>query len=123
MTKREQFIKEAYTYLNNGANKIVKAGKIPGTTKGYIASLGGSITQAGLQQSVIFFEASGEGREDIIKAIVAILKKMKPERYSGYNENSFGKQLTTTNWDRRQFTNDFVEAAVALKMAMRLYPG
>ena len=131
MTKREQLIKKAFEYLSTHKNNIVnKDEKIPSTTKGYIASLGGSIVQAGLQQTVIFFEDSGEGREDIIKAIVWILAEHKPHRYKDSTNkdmdfsqvNRLGKHLTTITWHRRQLTNDFVEAAVALKMAMRLYP-
>ncbi|MCF8245539.1 MAG: hypothetical protein K9J37_13695 [Saprospiraceae bacterium] len=122
MTKREQLISKAYTLLSTPGNNLVNAsGKIPSTTKGYIASLGGSIVQAGLKQSVIFFEASKEGREHIIKALVKLIKQQWPDRYS-FDENKFGKQLATQTWDRYQLTTDFVEAAVALKMAMRLYP-
>jgi hypothetical protein len=133
MTIREQLIQKAFHLLNAGTyiSKGLAGNRyIPKTSKGYISSLGGSIVQAGLLQSVIFFEDKGEGRDEIIKALVQLIKDQFPARYpptfgmDGTSVN-LGKYLSlpANNYysQRQQLTKDIGEAAIALKMAMRMF--
>lgn len=130
MTTREKLIKKAFELLNGTVNTspiITKADGtaryIPKTSKGYISSLGGSIVQAGLLQSVIFFEEKEEGRKDIIKALLKMIKHQFPSRYSAYPDENLSQWLSTNRnqWDRQRLTKDMGEAAIALKMAMRMF--
>jgi hypothetical protein len=131
MTTREQLIQRAFNLLNSGT--FITEGSadnkyIPKTSKGYISSLGGSIVQAGLLQSIIFFEDKGEGRDEIIKALLQLIKDQFPARYPvAYgvvnDKVDLGAWLSTASniWNRQQLTKDMGEAAIALKMAMRMF--
>jgi hypothetical protein len=127
MTTREQLIQRAFNLLNTG--EFITQGPagnkfIPKTSKGYISSLGGSIVQAGLLQSVIFFEDKGEGRDEIIKALLQLIKAQFPNRYPttfGGGKLSEWLSNTANTWNRQQLTKDMGEAAIALKMAMRMF--
>jgi len=101
---------------------IQRGGKIPKEYKGYISSLGANIVQAGVKAAITFYEAEESGsksdRRLINAAIKYILTNPDPEPVH-YDDCRLTDQLN--NADIQQKALEILDAATALKLALRTY--
>lgn len=105
---------------NQGSVKVVAS-----EVNGYISSFGASVMSAGLLPSVIFYSQEGKStgdRHKIIKCIEMIL------RGHGYPELQLLQKVQTLykTTDNKaeidQLTDKIYDAAIALKLAIRIFP-
>ena len=89
--------------------KIPKDNMIAKPFNGYIASFGASIRQAGLLSTVLFYTNSKNSEEDRSKIIDAI-------------EYIIEEKLTSEVTKKREIKLKVLDAATALKLAIRTYP-
>ncbi len=134
MKRIDELIPKAIEAINRnkipGANNIV-----PNEYKGYIDTFGASIVQNGLEPAIIFFETAG-GKEDdsitsdrekqgiyanrnkLMKAILDVIQgieKGKPSTLFEY------VTLQKKRMDEKQIRQQVVDAAIAVKLALRTF--
>lgn len=101
---------------------VQRTGMIPKEYKGYISSLGANIVQAGVKAAITFYEAEESGsksdRRLINAAIKYILTNPDPEPLH-YTDCKLTDQLK--NVDLQQKALEILDAATALKLALRTY--
>ncbi len=113
------------TAIDAVKNKVLNNGEVPKEFNGYISSFGASITMSGLLPTLVFFSQKGKSRGDrdsVITAIEEILIKK-------FNVLDQGKDLLHTvkdnlndNAKMERLQNKIQEAAIALKLAIRIFP-
>lgn len=133
-------------WIKYGMEALCEAGIVKDSTykkefKGYIASLGAAIVQSGLLPAMIFFgnqSASAEGREKVEEALRRIVWKARESKKVRFGESSFQQSLayylleldeqqngSVTQSDfmaqKEMLYRDVLKAAVALKLALRLF--
>ncbi|MCS6935780.1 MAG: type III-B CRISPR module-associated protein Cmr5 [Chitinophagales bacterium] len=103
---------------------LVKDKIISSEFNGYISSFGASIISAGLLPTVIFYSQKGDSneRQKIIAALEEILRKHDYE-----NINLLNKTIELFKADNQQdkinrLTEKISDAAIALKLAIRIFP-
>ena len=122
MNKRivEENISKALDALNDAQNcKIVKDGKIVKTFRGAISTFGAAVTMGSFKAAVAFFSDNGASsveRAELLKAMNYIVNGEWIEATEIYQKISrlSGEQLSNT-------AEDFINAAVALKLAMNAF--
>jgi CRISPR/Cas system CMR-associated protein Cmr5 small subunit len=105
---------------------ILNAGSVNKEFNGYISSFGASIISAGLLPSVIFFSQKGEEkakeRHKIIIAIEYILQRPGGILYGGKKIlNEVSNNINNQPY-MNQLTEKITDAAISLKLAIRIYP-
>jgi CRISPR-associated protein Cmr5 len=105
---------------------MLENGKLPNEYKGYISSYGAAVGQSGLLPATMFFsEKPAQNpkltdtklrRTKLMRAIYAVLKKEEPST----NEHVL-LNYAKLNYTNRTEIQNILNAAVALKMAMRAY--
>ena len=126
MNKRliEELIPIAIDALKTPEIKIVDNNTISNVYKGYIASFGTSVVQAGLRQSVAFFSVKGaatqeeEGRLKIMNLICKVLRQAGKIDVS---VKTLGEYVNDAETDQSKAKGYILDAAVACKMAIRSY--
>ena len=99
-----------------------KNGKLPNEYKGYISSYGAAVGQSGLLPATMFYSEKGSSdktkkmRCRLMQAIYAVLKKEEPST----NEHIL-LDYAKLNYDNMSEAQNILNAAIALKMAMRAY--
>jgi CRISPR-associated protein Cmr5 len=96
-------------------------GSIPKEYKGYISSLGANIVQAGVKAALTFYEAEESGSKSDRRLINAAIKFIihPPDTIPEIYDDSKLTQLLTG--DIQQKALEILDAATALKLALRTY--
>ena len=95
---------------------IVNNGTVPKQFTGYIASFGAAMIQSGLLPAVVFFaDPEADAEEDRHLLIEAI------EQYCDYPETLSAYLLAVDKNELPQIENDVLEAAQAIKLALRTF--
>lgn len=95
---------------------IEKGGIVPKQFTGYIASFGASVIQSGLIPSVVFFEDPDANSEEDRSALIEAIK-----HYLGIEEKLSDYLLASSSIDLAEKENDIIEAAQAIKLALRTF--
>ncbi len=108
----------------NESNIFEKNSKIiPREYKSYVSSFGSSVMQSGLLPALAFYHANsevGKKRVKIMTIIFNILKNNNKNYYNTEQENLF--EFTQKRIDNeRQIKKDIMNAAIAVKLAIRTY--
>lgn len=124
MKVREDLIKDARQALID-AKIVNKDGVYPKEFGGYISSLGAAIVQSGLLPAMIFYENDSEQASDRKKVVVALVNILNKDSQK-YNINKSIAQFLLDNFDNQnfdgyRFLQKVTEAAVAMKLALRMY--
>jgi CRISPR-associated protein Cmr5 len=116
------FAKEALEEL-----EIAKDGKIVKTFRGQISSFGAAISMGNLKSAVAFFsEQAGASvpREKLIRAIWFVIKRSEGATIEEINKSHIKTnsifEFVCKN-DSTALKKDFLDASVALKLAMNLF--
>lgn len=100
-------------------------GSIPKEYKGYISSLGANIIQAGVKAAITFYEAKESGSTSDKRLVNAALKYILTCNdptvltYSHYDLSQLISNIS--NEEIQQKALDIMDAATALKLALRTY--
>lgn len=102
--------------------------EVPKEFNGYISSFGASITMSGLLPTLVFYSQEGKSkgnRRSVIDSIEKIIKKNYPNLL--VPDDTLLKKIITLK--QQQTTTEFIrlhekikEAAIALKLAIRIFP-
>lgn len=109
------------------AAEIAENGKIIKTYRGQISSFGAAVSMGNLKSAVAFFSEQASAsvpREKLLRAICYVL-----QRDQGKNANSMNTKDIKTNdifdyvcaHESVQLKNKFLDASIALKLAMNLF--
>lgn len=133
MTRIERLSIRAINILNS-ENTIVDTNRqvIYKEYNGYISSLGATIMQSGLIPAVMLYENTNASTEvpqgkakllDVIKAIISteLSDAQNNNLANGQNFSSFLIDCTQNSNEFYRITNLFMDATVALKLAIRTY--
>lgn len=133
MKRIDELIPKAIEAINR--NKIPGASNIvPNEYKGYIDTFGASIVQNGLIPAIIFFEAGGkegepntsdpekqsiyENRKKLMKTILDLIQGIEKGKTSTLFEYV---TLQKKSMDEKQIRQQVVDAAIAVKLALRTF--
>ena len=132
MRGREDWIGPAIKAIED--NSIAKNGEVPNEYKGYIDTFGASIVQNGLIPAVLFFENKGgsgdkekeniyENRKKLLKAILYVLKEKDDSKSPGTSSTMYEyiKYREGKGEDAKRIRQDIVDAAIAVKLALRTF--
>ncbi len=102
-----------------------KDGNVKKEFKGYIASIGASIIQAGLLPTLAFYQNSSGKKADSFKVLDAILLLIK-QNWNNEKLISYviAKSTTDNNLDKNKLyliEEDIMDAIVAIKLALRTF--
>lgn len=122
----EKMIVPAMKVLAQKDTEILTNDKIPSKFNGYIASFGPSVVQAGILQTLAFYEREdGEGKDR--KKITMFIQKTLQAKYPEVSGKSLldtlkGKLSSSDSSERIYWKTLILEASVACKLAMRTFP-
>ncbi len=121
MKINNELIKVASTALFD--SKIVDDnGEYNSCFKSYISSFGAAVVQSGLLPAVIFFGNIGDTQADKTSVINAIVYILKATRGLNITDNNLAAYIINNNkYTDNQFLKQVTSAAVALKLALRMY--
>ncbi|MCC8142634.1 MAG: hypothetical protein LUD02_02815 [Tannerellaceae bacterium] len=123
MKIRNELIKYAITELKK---EIAPEDIYKGVYKGYISSFGAAIIQSGLLPAVLTFEQKNENTQADRSAIIrAIINIIDANRRAHNKTTLIGDQKLAeyilAHKDEYQLINEVEEAAIALKLALRMF--
>ncbi len=106
--------------------KIILEGKtgkpVPRPFKGYISAFGAAVIQSGILPAVAFYSAKGGAEEDRTNVIRAIEYILNRQENFQYNDNeTLLKYLVEHPAERENLTAKIMDAATALKLALRTF--
>lgn len=99
--------------------------KVPKEFNGYISSFGASVITSGLLPTIVFFSQEGKGkgnRTSVILALEQILKEKSPGLLANERLIEKVKTMVVKNEDMQHLQEKIMEAAIALKLAIRIFP-
>jgi CRISPR-associated protein Cmr5 len=119
----DKYLKDALKQANDLAENNKKAKhKIPKRYKGYVASFGTILKQSGLTTAFVLFLKNSEKDEADRKPILeAIFKILKNNKQLGIPEAFKEKQFAENYQQDQRMRQEVLNAAVALKIAMRTF--
>ncbi|MCK9234280.1 MAG: type III-B CRISPR module-associated protein Cmr5 [Bacteroidales bacterium] len=101
-------------------------GKVPKEFNGYISSFGASIIMSGLLPTIVFFSQKGRSKGDRNSVISAIEEIINEQNLDILTSNNSLLKTVKDNVNNRAKTerlqNKIQEAAIALKLAIRIFP-
>lgn len=103
----------------NTSNKYIPKGY-----KGYISSLGANIIQAGVKTAIYFYEAkesSSEGDKRLITAAIRFMLHPDEQNTAEYDKYNLSEKLSSDAHKLQIQTLQIMDAATALKIALRTY--
>jgi len=114
------------TAIDKVRDMVLDKNMVPKEFNGYISSLGASIIMSGLLPTLVFYSQEGKSkgnRRSVIDAIEAILNEEYPRLLSS-NRNLLKTALVIKNETAQleNLQNKIQEAAIALKLAIRIFP-
>lgn len=100
--------------------------EVPKEFNGYISSFGASVISSGLLPTIVFFSQAGKSKGDrrsVISALEYIVSKEFPEIISS-NEKIITKvtEMVKAEQSMNRLQEKLNEAAIALKLAIRIFP-
>lgn len=106
---------------NNYIGFFDNDGYIPNEYKGYIASLGANIIQAGIIAALVFYEQAESGSRSDKRLVNAAIRYIisNDGDFSNYKLSEVLKKLPQENWQQK--AEEIMDAATALKLALRTY--
>lgn len=126
----EKMLPEALEILKDPKCGICKDGKINKSYRSAIASFGAAVTMGGFRAAVAFFSKDAEkgdsdiSRSELIRAIDYLCQTCNIEwRDPNWRpaENVYSKVMERDDEAIRRLEQDFLHAAVALKLAMNAF--
>ncbi|GAB6279307.1 MAG: hypothetical protein STSR0006_13130 [Lentimicrobium sp.] len=118
------YIPKAFEAIENvriNDKGFIDNGSIPKEYKGYIASLGANIIQAGIRAALIFYEEEESGSRSDKRLVNAAIKYIisNDGDFSDYKLSEVLEGLSPE--DCQQKAEEIMDAATALKLALRTY--
>lgn len=120
----EKYIQPAYRFLSNNSEN----GSYVNTFKGYIASFGPTVLQAGLKQAVAFYlssESEKEGKKKVLDGIRYCVESenTKNDLQDISKEELFKYFLSrcSSKEDEKLFKEEVLSAVTALKLSLRAF--
>ncbi|MCW1735721.1 type III-B CRISPR module-associated protein Cmr5 [Anaerorudis cellulosivorans] len=119
------FIPKAFEAIENvriNDKGFIDKGSIPKEYKGYIASLGANIIQAGIRAALIFYEEEESGSKSdkrLINAAIKYIISNSADNFSDYKLSEVLKDLSLEEQQKK--AEEIMDAATALKLALRTY--
>lgn len=104
--------------------EIVVNGEYSREFSGYIPSFGASIIQSGLLPTLLFFEdkeSDAKERSKVVQAITMVLFKNGNFTNDKKEDVSIAEELLKDSRKEKAILKEVTEAAVALKLALRMY--
>ncbi|HUM51389.1 MAG TPA: type III-B CRISPR module-associated protein Cmr5 [Chitinophagales bacterium] len=100
--------------------------EVPKEFNGYISSFGASVISSGLLPTIVFFSQAGKSKGDrrsVINALEYIVSKEFPGTINT-NEKIVSKvtEMVKANQSMNRLEEKLNEAAIALKLAIRIFP-
>ena len=100
--------------------------EVPKEFNGYISSFGASVISSGFLPTIVFFSQAGKSKGDrrsVISALEYIVSKEFPEIISS-NEKIITKvtEMVKAEQSMNRLQEKLNEAAIALKLAIRIFP-
>ena len=125
--RKEELLKIAIKVLQNSSVGIVASNEVPKEFNGYFAAFGASVMQSGLLQASVFYSKRGGAdaeREKVPAAILAFLKEkeFKAQVPVAGNIQELWKYVQENHNAYERMLNDIMDAAAALKLALRTFP-
>ncbi|MGC8866157.1 MAG: type III-B CRISPR module-associated protein Cmr5 [Bacteroidales bacterium] len=117
-------MKKLNELISIGIEVLKQEDKINEKFDGYISSFGASLIYAGLLPTVIFYSRKGgavEERQHIIEWIEKMLQKQKNNGQFKLKEETISLYNSNKAADIVKLTREVREAAVALKLALRVF--
>lgn len=115
MNAIEKYLEPARTFIKE---HLLKNEKVPGVYNGYIASFGVDVRQSGVLPALVFCLNTGgsaEGDRTIVaKGIAHLLGYVGNEGFLLFVDETFR--------DKNKRRREVMQAAVALKLALRTFP-
>ena len=102
-------------------HEVVKDGSFPSEFSGYIASLGAAITQMGLLPAWVSFSEQGGAAEDRSKLLRVIYTILFPDGRADSPLELYRTLDEAWTKNRNVTEAQVLEAAIATKMALRLF--
>jgi CRISPR-associated protein Cmr5 len=100
--------------------------EVPKEFNGYISSFGASIIMSGLLPTIVFFSQEGKSKGDrrsVITALEMIVNKHYPELLTKDQKLiPTLKEMVESNKSTQRLQDKLQEAAIALKLAIRIFP-
>jgi CRISPR-associated protein Cmr5 len=110
-------------------NNVLNGSEVPKEFNGYISSFGASITMSGLLPTLVFFSqevnANARGnRKSVIAAIEEIIKTEYSSLLTGTHPKLLKTVIDQLNDPAKieRLQDKIQEAAIALKLAIRIFP-
>jgi CRISPR-associated protein Cmr5 len=122
----DNFLQYAFDAIENvkigGKGFITNGNKVPKEYKGYISSLGANIVQSGVKAALTFYEAEEKGTKGDRRLINhAILYILKNSGIITANQEVFRLSDYVSKGDAQKKAFEILDAATALKLALRTY--
>ena len=113
--KVDQYIPAAYDALKDAG--IVQDGKIDSGFRGQIATFGAAVSMGSLLSAIAFFSEKDKSAVDRVKLLDALFRVLKSNGMDGSYQNLY--QYAAAHPDCQE---EVLNAAIALKLAINLYP-
>lgn len=131
MKRTEQYLPFAFEAIKNvqwpdGGKtvKLTEGSNISAVYKGYISSFGANIIQTGIKTAVYFYEAKESGSSGNKKLITACIHYILQRAEGNSNPETAGNlssRFANENVNLEQLAQKVMDAATALKLAIRTY--
>lgn len=116
---------EAIVNVNVEGKVFINSGEIPKEYKGYISSLGANIIQAGVKAAITFYEAKESGSKNdkrIVNAAIKYILTTGDSPVAQFSDYMLSELLIDlSDEEKQQKAMDILDAATALKLALRTY--
>jgi CRISPR-associated protein Cmr5 len=103
-----------------------KTNEVPKEFNGYISSFGASLISGGLLPTIVFFSQEGKAKGDrtsVIRALEFILFSYHPDLlYKEANLIETVKDMIEKGTTQNRLIDKLQDAAIALKLAIRIFP-
>ena len=126
MNRIDKYIPFAFEAIENvvlGRDTLTDGVNISKVYKGYISSLGANIIQAGIKTAIYFYEAKesgSSGNKQLITASIHYILQKANGVVSPVVEK-LSTRFLSTNTDLELLSKQVLDAATALKLAIRTY--
>ncbi len=118
----DSYIEDAYEIIKNDIAYEDKdnGGKltVDSEFKGYISSFGAAVAMGGLKSAIAYFSDQGGSTRDKSKLLKAIYKLLYPESTP---DECLLTLVCANEANENKLKNDILDAAIALKLAMKMF--
>ncbi|RYC70037.1 type III-B CRISPR module-associated protein Cmr5 [Spirosoma sordidisoli] len=123
MNPIEKHLAEARRLIQERTGLLTQTGKIPAVYRGYVSSFGVDVRQSGVLPTLLLYKATDanthekEARPLVVELIGKLLDQPSPQAFVNH---AFACNDTPAR--RNKLRREVMNAAVALKLAMRTFP-